>query len=139
LAGASIGDLLADKPIAAECEAACFLTAIRGDLNRALRCCRVVAELQFCADEKPSARIVDCARMKKPSVRNPQYYKKTHTVLVLTLPEFSVRMLFIRTENAVGARSAQVRSWHATVFKTPYVVYAGVSEIGNILPFCAAI
>src|SRR5450759_692589 len=53
LAGAFIGDLLADEPIAAECEAACFLTAIRGDLNRALRCCRVVAELQFCADEKP--------------------------------------------------------------------------------------
>jgi hypothetical protein len=48
-------------------------------------------------------------------------------------------MLFIRTQNAVGARSAQVRSWHATVFNTPYVVYAGVSEIGNILPFCAAI
>src|SRR5450759_5833860 len=30
-------------------------------------------------------------------------------------------MFFIRTENTVGARSAQVRSWHATVFKTPYI------------------
>jgi hypothetical protein len=32
-----------------------------------------------------------------------------------------VRMVFIRTKNTVGARSAQVRSWHATVFETPYV------------------
>jgi hypothetical protein len=35
--------------------------------------------------------------------------------LLLSITAFSVRMVFIRTENAVGARSAQVRSWHATV------------------------
>jgi hypothetical protein len=29
-----------------------------------------IAELRCCADEKPSARINNCARMKKPSVRN---------------------------------------------------------------------
>jgi len=31
-------------------------------------------------------------------------YKNPTPSLLLTLPEFSVRMLFIRTENAVGAR-----------------------------------
>jgi hypothetical protein len=40
---------------------------------------------------------------------------------LLTITAFSVRMFLIRTENAVRARSAQVRSWHATTFKAPYV------------------
>ncbi len=41
---------------------------------------------------------------KKPSVRNRRSRIKTHAVLVLTLSEFSVRRLLIRTEDAVGAR-----------------------------------
>jgi hypothetical protein len=34
---------------------------------------------------------------------------------------FCADALFIRTENTVGARSAQVRWWHATVPTTPYI------------------
>jgi hypothetical protein len=39
--------------------------------------------------------------------------------LLLSITVFSVRMFFIRTENTVGARSAQVCSWHAKVFEMP--------------------
>jgi len=35
---------------------------------------------------------------------------------------FLVRMVFIRTKNTVGARSAQVRSSHATAFHAPYII-----------------
>src|ERR1017187_3505173 len=63
--------------------------SVHGDLNRAPRCRRV------------------------PILRG------LNAVLVLTVTAFSVRMFLIRTENAVGARSAQVRSSHATVFETP--------------------
>jgi hypothetical protein len=38
-------------------------------------------------------------------------YKNSTPSLFLTVTGFSVRMPFIRTENPVGARSAQVRSW----------------------------
>jgi hypothetical protein len=40
--------------------------------------------------------------------------------LLLSITAFSGRMFFIRPENAVGARSAQVLSSQATVVKTPY-------------------
>jgi len=35
---------------------------------------------------------------------------------------FGTDALFIRTENAVGARSAQVCSSHATAFDTPQLI-----------------
>jgi hypothetical protein len=35
---------------------------------------------------------------------------------------FCTDAIFIRTENAVGARSAQGRSPHATLFDMPYIV-----------------
>jgi hypothetical protein len=47
------------------------------------------------------------------------YKTNLKRLLLLSGTVFLLRMLFIRTENPVGARSAQVRSWHATVFKTP--------------------
>jgi hypothetical protein len=41
--------------------------------------------------------------------------------VLLTITAFLVRMAFIRTKNAVGARSAQGPSWHATELDTPYM------------------
>ena len=41
--------------------------------------------------------------------------------LFLSITVFLVRMVFIRTKNMVGARSAQVYSWNASVFKMSYV------------------
>ena len=38
--------------------------------------------------------------------------------LSLFITVFLVRMLFIRTKNTVGARSAQVRLWHAAITRT---------------------
>jgi hypothetical protein len=61
------------------------------------------------ADEKPSARIADYARMKKLSVHNRRSHMKTKPSVPLSITGFSVRMLFIRAENPVGARSAQGR------------------------------
>jgi hypothetical protein len=43
-------------------------------------------------------------------------------LLPLSGTVFLGRMDSIRTKNTVGARSAQVRSWHATVFKTPHII-----------------
>jgi len=40
-------------------------------------------------------------------------------LLLLSITVFLVRMVSIRTKNTVGARSAQIRSWHATLFRTP--------------------
>jgi hypothetical protein len=48
-------------------------------------------------------------------------YKNPTLSLLLTVTAFSVRMLLIRTENAVGARSAQLRSRHATALMTRYI------------------
>jgi len=61
--------------------------------------------------QTPSARIADYARMKKPSVHNRRSCIRTHAVPVFIETVFSARMLFIRAENTVGARSAQV-FWH---------------------------
>ena len=55
-----------------------------------------------CADEKPSARIVVCTRMKSTSVCN-----------------FCTDTFFIRTEIAAGARSAQAFLLHATTLDAP--------------------
>jgi len=93
----------------------------QGDSNRASRCCRVAilrgrkavrADRRLGTDEK-AIRAQSTISHKNPA-----------PALFLTLPEFSERMLLIRTENPVGARSAQIRPWHATVCKTPYMVPA---------------
>ena len=58
--------------------------------------------------------------------------------MFLTITGFSVRMFLIRTENPVGARSAQDRLSDATVFMTPYmgpipiVVYEVTSGFGFV-------
>jgi hypothetical protein len=46
------------------------------------------------------------------------YKDNTKPFLLLNITTFSVRMLFIRTENVVGARSAQFCLRHATVITT---------------------
>src|SRR3990170_8197648 len=73
-----------------------------GDLNRAPHCCRVAM-----------------LRGRKTVRADRRSWIKTRAVLVLSITVFSVRMVFIRAENTVGARSAQARSSRATVFKTP--------------------
>ena len=45
------------------------------------------------------------------------YKSKPKPLLLLFITVHLVRMVFIRTKYMVGARSAQVRLWHATVFK----------------------
>jgi hypothetical protein len=45
-------------------------------------------------------------------------YKTPTLSLLLTETVFSVRMSFIRAENTVGARSAQVHSRQATAFRS---------------------
>jgi hypothetical protein len=77
-----------------------------------------------CADGGPSARIADCARTKSTSARNRRSCTKaTPTALAFIHNRvFCTDVLFIRTENTVGARSAQDRSRNATVFKTPYII-----------------
>jgi hypothetical protein len=59
-----------------------------------------------CADEKPSARIIDCARMKSASVRNRRSWIKANLSALVFIHNrvFCADALFIRTENAVGAR-----------------------------------
>jgi nitronate monooxygenase len=59
--------------------------------------------------------------MKKPPVRNRRSCIKTHAVLVLTLPEFSVRMPFVAQKTRLARAYAQVRLSHATVFRTPHI------------------
>jgi hypothetical protein len=77
-----------------------------------------VAGLRFCADKKPSARIVDCARMKSTSARNRRSWIKATRVILGFIHNrvFCADAFFIRAENAVGARSAQVLSY-STAFK----------------------
>jgi len=48
-------------------------------------------------------------------------YKNPTLSLLLTETVFSARMPFIRAENTVGARSAQVLWCHATALKPPYI------------------
>src|SRR3972149_125047 len=79
----------------------------------------IAAELRCCADEMPSARIPDAVRIKTIRAASGISYKNPTRSLLLTETAFSAWMLFIRAENAVGARSAQVCWWHATVLKTP--------------------
>jgi len=55
------------------------------------------------------------------------YKDKPKPLLLLSITVFLVRMVFIRTKNTVGARSAQFRRWHATVFKTPYMAGSDTS------------
>jgi hypothetical protein len=43
------------------------------------------------------------------------YENNPKPLLLLTITVFLVRMVFIRTKNTVGARSARVYWWHATV------------------------
>jgi hypothetical protein len=76
-----------------------------------------------CAGVKPPARIADCARMKSTSVHNRRSWITPHAVFgVYHNRVFGTDALFIRTENAVGARSAQVCSSHATAFDTPQLI-----------------
>jgi len=78
---------------------------------------RLVAEWRCCADEKPSARIADCARIKTIRAESAILYKNNPMPLLpLTITVFLVRMLFIRTKNTVGARSAQRLSWHVKLY-----------------------
>jgi len=42
-------------------------------------------------------------------------------LLLLSITVLLVRMVFIRTKSTVGARTAQIRSWHATAFETLYI------------------
>jgi len=77
---------------------------MRRDSNRA----PAVAEVSLCADEKPSARILDCARMKSASVRNRGSRINPNADFVFANNRvFRTDVPFIRTENTVGARSAQ--------------------------------
>jgi len=92
-----------------------------GDLSRT----PVVAGLRYCADEKPSARITDCVRMKSTSARNRRSWITPGGVFGVNHNRvFCADALFIRAENTVGARSAQIRSWHATTSKTPYIEWS---------------
>jgi hypothetical protein len=63
---------------------------------RVARAIRLAAS-GICADERPSARIADCARMKNASVRNRRSRKKTALSWFLTVTGIYVRMYFIRT------------------------------------------
>jgi hypothetical protein len=56
------------------------------------------------------------------------YKRNPKPSLFLSITAFSVRMVFIRTENAVGARSAQVGWWDATAFETPYTNRASANS-----------
>jgi len=70
----------------------------------------VRADRRLGADEK-HIRAQSAILGKTPTLRS-----------VLTITVFLVRMVFIRTKNTVGARSAQNRSWHATLSTTPYII-----------------
>src|SRR5450759_2525363 len=66
---------------------------------------RFAAEPRCCADKKPSARIVDCARMKSTSARNRRSCITPRAVFGVNQNRvFCADALLIRTENAVGAR-----------------------------------
>jgi hypothetical protein len=96
-----------------------FAQSTGGDLNRASSSCRfailrgretVRADRRLHTDEK---------HIRAQST----IWDKTPTpLLLLSITAFSVRMVFIRTENAVGAHSAQVFCWHATVHKKSNLV-----------------
>jgi len=61
-----------------------------------------------CADGGPSARIVECARMKSVSARIRRSRINPHSLFGVNHNRvFRTDVLFIRTENTVGARSAQ--------------------------------
>jgi hypothetical protein len=62
-----------------------------------------------CADGDPSARIHDCARTKKLSVRNRGSLKKAGSTAFAFIQNrvFGTDTFFIRTKHTVGARSAQ--------------------------------
>jgi hypothetical protein len=47
---------------------------------------------------------------------------KPKPLLFLSITVSSARMLFIRAEDTVGARSAQVRWSDATAFHAPYII-----------------
>jgi hypothetical protein len=69
----------------------------------------IVAELRYCADEKLSARIVDCARTKtRPyAIGDPGSKQIQSALAFINNRVFCTDVLFIRTENMVDARSAQ--------------------------------
>jgi hypothetical protein len=80
-----------------------------------------------CAGVKPPARIADCARMKSTSVHNRRSWIKPHAVFgVYHNRVFCTDALFIRTENTVGARRAQVCSSYASIIKTPHMISMSV-------------
>jgi len=85
-----------------------------------LRASRERRFVRTCANGVPSARIVDCARMKSASVHNRRSWIKGKPVplLLLSVTVISVRMRFSSVQKLRLARvSAQVRSWHATLIE----------------------
>jgi len=89
---------------------------------------RPVAALRLCADEKPSARIAESARIKTIRADSAISYKNNPLpLLLLTVTAFFARMPFIRAENAVGARSAQSSRNRLRVF--PH--FAGTMEFAS--------
>jgi hypothetical protein len=78
-----------------------------------------IAEFLFGADKKPSARIVDGARMKSISARHRRSRMKTHAVAGFNRNRvFRADTLYLRVENTVGARSAQRLSRHVQMLET---------------------
>src|SRR5450759_5506556 len=75
--------------------------------------------------------------MKSTSARNRRSCMKPHALFGVNHNRvFCADVLFIRTENTVGARSAQVRSSHAAIFETPYMAASELfhQDLGAPLP-----
>jgi hypothetical protein len=81
----------------------------------------VVAELRLLRGRK-TVRADRRLRTDDEPIRTQSailYKNNPKPFLLLTITVFLVRMVFIRTKNTVGARSAQVLWWHARVLNTP--------------------
>ena len=78
---------------------------MRRDSNRA----PTVAQVSGCADEKPSVRIIDCARMKSASVRNRRSWiePSPRPLLLLSITVLLIRMRFLSVSKARLARAAR--------------------------------
>jgi len=98
---------------------AAALGAIRGDLNRAPRCCR----LSILRGRK-TVRADRRLRTDEEAVRAQStiFYKSNPKLpLFLCITMFSVRMRFSSAQKTRLARaSAQVRSWLAPAIETPF-------------------